>query len=653
MDSIFEKVKSAINIAEVVTNFGVQLNSSDKALCPFHKEKTPSFSIKREDNTFKCFGCGISGDSIDFTAKFNDVDLLEAAKILADIYHIDIADKALKLQKINIKNYIEKCKLNINKTDYFLKRGLLEEIIKQFSLGYDENKKSVVMPYNSKLNYYQTRNIDTKAFFKPKTEDAGTEPIFLEGMLYNIKKEVVFVVESPICALSIIQCGSCAIAICGTSGGNKLIKLLKIKPSKNILIVCLDNDEPGQKASLELGAQLAEIKIKYVIYNIADNCKDPNELLMKDPEQLKKNIEKAKKEAKKKYLSDKDSFSAAELQKTDIKDPNWLINDVLPEGLAILSAPSKAGKSWMMLQMCLAIANERDFLDFKTCKSGCLYLALEDSKGRLKDRLNKILKNEKAPENLHLSLKADPLDGGLIEQIENEINSYPEIRLVVIDTLQKVRAKFEKAESMYSSDYREMAKFKEYADKKNICILLVHHVRKMKDESDIFNSISGSNGIMGACDTIFVISKKKRGDEEATLSMTGRDIKQESFVIMFNKESYKWEVVGTEEEMEKKRKKQEYESSPIVKTIKTMIEKSPLGWKSTSTEFMNAIFDVTGQQYTDSGLGLSNSIKAIENQLYYDGIEHKAGKTGSKRYHSFIKKSRYNSANQQSIENLE
>ena len=68
------------------------------------------------------------------------------------------------------------------------------------------------------------------------------------------------------------------------------------------------------------------------------------------------------------------------------------------------------------------------------------------------------------------------------------------------------------------------------ADKHKICLLFVHHLRKMADDSDVFNMISGSTALMGATDTILILSKKKRTDENATLSVTGRDIEQNELV---------------------------------------------------------------------------------------------------------------------------
>ena len=101
MTDIFETVKSQVKIADVVEFFGVKLNSRDKGLCPFHREKTASFSVDRKNNIFTCFGCGETGDVITFVSKIKDIEPYEAAKLLAEIYHIDVQDA--KPQKPSIK----------------------------------------------------------------------------------------------------------------------------------------------------------------------------------------------------------------------------------------------------------------------------------------------------------------------------------------------------------------------------------------------------------------------------------------------------------------------------------------------------------------------------------------------------------------------
>ena len=153
-ERIFEKVKEVVRIEEVVEHFGVHLDRLGKALCPLHQEKTPSFSVKREENIFKCFGCGEGGDAIDFVAKYKGIEPIEAAKMIAEMYGIDnnpsgekyrarqVTSKEDKIHKTarvvakqSIKEYINDCIKDIGKTDYFAKRGLTKDTIAKLGLG--------------------------------------------------------------------------------------------------------------------------------------------------------------------------------------------------------------------------------------------------------------------------------------------------------------------------------------------------------------------------------------------------------------------------------------------------------------------------------------------------------------------------------------
>lgn len=646
MTDIFEKVKDQVKIADAVEAFGVKLNSRDKGLCPFHREKTPSFSIDRKNNIFTCFGCGETGDVITFASKMKEVEPLEAAKLLAEMFHIDVDDCT---KRTSIKDYLKACIRDADKTDYFQKRGLNKETVKKYCLGYDAKRNAIVLPYSSELRYYQTRSISDKKFYKPTNEEAGAEPLFNRKALWGTSKEPVFIVESPLCALSIMQCGGVSVSLCGVGGANKLVKEVKTKKPNAPLVLCLDNDEPGQKASASLEKELQAAKIPYIVFNVAGSKKDPNELLMSNPEELKTAVSAAKREVRKVYKRGVASIAASDLQTAKIDPPEWLIPDVLPQGLAILCASSKVGKSWMAMQMCLAISRGKEFLDYASNQAGCLYLALEDGIFRLKDRLNKVLDGGKAPSNFYLSIKANGLDGGLIKQLDEEFEEHPDIKLIIIDTLQKVRGSAKKDEIAYATDYRELGALKEYADNKRICIFLIHHLRKMADENDVFNMISGSNGIMGVCDTIFIIYKKKRQDENAVLFMTGRDIRQQDVVVHFDGTKYRWEMVGTAEEEERKRKKREYENNPIVKTVKDLLKQYPMGWKGTATDLIKAVYDVTGSPCIYSTAALGKEITNIETQLYYDGIEHSMKRSGSSRVHYFGKRQAYKPTYQRAI----
>lgn len=632
MTDIFEKVKARVDIVEVVELFGIKLDSKGKGLCPFHNEKTPSFSVKKRDNTWKCFGCGEGGDAIDFVVKLKGIEPLEAVKTLAEMYRIDIAEDKLKAKKFDVKAYLQKCISDVSQTDYFTKRGLSAGTVKKYCLGYDTYRKSVVIPYSSKLTYYQTRSVEDKKFFKPKTEDCGAEPLFNGDAIYK-SKDPVFVVESPICALSIMQCGAAAVALCGVGNANKLIKEIKSKKPTATLILSLDNDEPGHKASQELANLLFELGINFDVSNVSGKeCKDPNELLMKDSAQLKTNVQAAVKAAKLKYTKLTKLFSAEELQKRRIRPIQWIVRGVLPEGLAIICAPSKYGKSWMMMQLCEAVADGKPFLDFETEKCDCMYFSLEDSDRRFQDRLNKTMQGKTAPPNFYGSTECSTMQLGLFKELEELMELYPRIKLIIIDS-----GGAAKTESAYSADYREMGEFKKFAEKHGLCILLVHHMRKQMDDADIYNRINGSMGIMGAADTILMLSRKKRDDENTTLILTGRDVEDKELVVCFDKTNFQWQVIGTAEEEACRKAKSEYESNPVIKTIKALIEKSPSGWCGTSSELKVKIYEMTGSLYSGSAESVGKTISKYLDRLLSDGIEHKD--TRGKR-HCFTKKQR-------------
>ena len=149
-----------------------------------------------------------------------------------------------------------------------------------------------------------------------------------------------------------------------------------------------------------------------------------------------------------------------------------------------------------------------------------LYLCLEDSFQRIQSRLFDL--TEDAPPTLHFAVMSQQLHNGLVEQIEQFLKEHPQTRLIVIDTLQRIRTAGNDA-NPYASDYRDIGVLKALADKHRIAILLVHHLRKMNDD-DPMNMISGTTGLSGATDSNFVLRKSKRRENTATLYCTGRDI---------------------------------------------------------------------------------------------------------------------------------
>ena len=213
------------------------------------------------------------------------------------------------------------------------------------------------------------------------------------------------------------------------------------------------------------------------------------------------------------------TYTMQQLYAQPLEPVEYLADGLLALGLYILGGSPKVGKSWMALQLCLAVCGGKAFLGRATRKSEVLYLALEDGPQRLHSRALRLA--DTAPKGLHLCHRAAPIGQGLEQQIEAQLAEYPHIRLVVLDTLQKVRYVSGSGVS-YSSDYEDAGALKALADRNGICLLVIHHLRKMTDD-DPFNRLSGTNGLAGAADGTLILMRNKRQDGTATLYATGRD----------------------------------------------------------------------------------------------------------------------------------
>lgn len=324
-------------------------------------------------------------------------------------------------------------------------------------------------------------------------------------------------------------------------------------------------------------------------------------------------------------------ISAPDLQKANLPPVRFLVNGILPEGTSFISAPSKIGKSWFVLDMGLSIASGGRFMKYTTNKAGVLYLALEDSLSRLQSRMNKVLDGKPAPEQFYFTTEAPTLSDGLIEVLEEHLKQFPETKLIIIDTLQKIRGQAQGRETIYAQDYREMGMLKAFADKQGVSIFFVHHTRKMKDDDDVFNMISGTNGIMGAADTIFVMVKDKRDDSNAVLHITGRDVSQINDMVTFDKDIWKWKVIGNADEIREQRATEEFRNNPVYRTIEYAVSKSDNGWWSgKASELLELGEFVTGNAISSSPKKLGCDLRKLEDELLKRGnIKMEVSKNGS------------------------
>lgn len=324
------------------------------------------------------------------------------------------------------------------------------------------------------------------------------------------------------------------------------------------------------------------------------------------------------------------TFTAQELMEAELGETQYLVVELLPQGLGLLTSPPKYGKSWLVLDLCLAVTQGASFLGHETHACGCLYLALEDSPRRLKSRMKKLLAGRPAPAGLVFKTTAPDLSNGLLDILERHMEEYPDTGLIAIDTLQMVRGQADKTESAYQYDYREMRTLKAFADRHGVLLLLVHHLRKAGDDTDPHNRISGTNGILGAADTSLVLTKARKADATATLSVTGRDVESSDTVVEFDKDSCRWKPLGALEWVREQEALQEYQESPIVKTIKALLEQNGGKWRGSMSDLMEAGRDIAGVNLAESPRSLTGKVKDLESRLFeHDGIAHTRPKNGN------------------------
>lgn len=325
-----QRIKEAANIVDVVGDYVTlrRAGTSYKGLCPFHNEKTPSFIVTPSKNICKCFGCGGGGDSISFIMKMENLSYLDALRFLAKKFGITVVEKELtpeekeqqtlrdKMLDANqwLQDYFEKTMRETQEGrsvgyQYFVHRGLREDIIKKFHLGYspadyqaytnaalsqgiklehlvalgatvntgtrtyDKYAGRVMFPIHSisgKVVGFGARTLkadkNVAKYFNPPESEVYNKSENLYGIFYArqaiIKKQKCYVVEGYADVISMHQAGvENIVAPCGTALTTGQIRLLKrVLPSvgntladEKFVTMLYDGDSAGQHAAIKNG----------------------------------------------------------------------------------------------------------------------------------------------------------------------------------------------------------------------------------------------------------------------------------------------------------------------------------------------------------------------------------------------------------------
>ena len=257
-----------------------------------------------------------------------------------------------------------------------------------------------------------------------------------------------------------------------------------------------------------------------------------------------------------------------------------IIDGLLYPGTYLFAGAPKVGKSFLMAQLAYHVSMGLPLWGYPVHKGTVLYLALEDDHRRLQGRLYRMFGMD-GTNDLLFAIYAKQLGLGLEEQLKKFVRQHPDTKLIIIDTLQKVREVGGDKYS-YANDYEVVGKLKRLADDCGICLLLVHHTRKQQAD-DKFDMISGTNGLLGAADGAFLLQKEKRTDGSAILDVAGRDQQEQRLYLTKNRERLVWELDRTETELWVE------PPDPVLEAIAAFVTTDKPTWSGTATELVTAL----------------------------------------------------------------
>ncbi len=257
-----------------------------------------------------------------------------------------------------------------------------------------------------------------------------------------------------------------------------------------------------------------------------------------------------------------------------------LIDGLLLLGTYLLAGSPKVGKSFLISQLAYHVSLGQTLWGYPVQQGGVLYLALEDDYARLQRRMSRMFGVE-GTDDLHFAIASNQIDAGLTDQLDNFLREHPDTKLVIIDTLQKVRAAMNEAYS-YANDYEAIGKLKSFAGSRGICLLLVHHTRKQPAD-DKFDMISGTTGLLGCADGALLLRKEKRTDLNATLDVVGRDQPDQRLHLLRDEETLAWQLDHAERELWKET------IDPLLEKVAALLTEDNPSWEGRASELAVAL----------------------------------------------------------------
>jgi 5S rRNA maturation endonuclease (ribonuclease M5) len=512
-------------------------NEDIRCPLPGHDDQNASFGVLSDGQAFKCLGCNAGGDAIELHRLLSKRQSpMDAALDLAAKLRIPLVCGTATKQK-----------------------GM---IVATYEYRHADGRPN-----------FEVCRLEPKSFRQRHTDETGKVVWTAKGLpptLYRAEviattTGTIYIVEGERDVHSMELIGLAATCNAGGAG--------KWKPEhseflrgRDVVVIC-DNDQPGldhgQLVCKSLKGIAASVKI---IYHLPTG-KDATEFI----EERRKTGAKekairdeilamaakvapftAETETKEKSTTGRYTFMSGEtITATELPECRWFVDKILPEGFALLVGRSKAGKSYLALQVLAGIASGEPVLGgLATTRAGVAYLSLEDSirqvKGRYLDKLRIPI-----PGDMLMAFDLPTADrGAAIEALDELLAERTDIRVVCIDTVGMIRPPAKRGgATLYDDDVAFYSRFRDLAHKHHALILGLHHTNKLQKVGDIFDTVSGSMGTQGAADTIMILEEPPGQDGfDRILHVRGKDVDRQSIALRAV-ENYHWVVSGDAREL--------------------------------------------------------------------------------------------------------
>jgi hypothetical protein len=437
--------------------------------------------------------------------------------------------------------------------DYRDEHGvLLFQVERRADKSFDQRRPATPEDcINPKVKTYVDREGTTWA-----TGRAGVRPVLYRWPeLLAEPEKAVMIAEGEKDVETLRALGLLATCNAGGGGPKKWLPEYTAALAGRSVVIFADNDKDGRTHALETANQLAIVAASVRMIEFAELPEhgDVSDWLAQpghDRARLEQLVRETPAWGKQRREAPPRRVvipTARELLAKVLAEPKMVVDTLFPEGTTLIVGGPKVGKTLLMEHIAISVAQGGFVMGKIRVQQGRVaYLALEDSERLCQKRLQQLLHKQDCPELLHFTNAWRRMDDGGLEDLDAWLAEHRDTRLVVVDTLARVRARDDGKQGVYDRDYQALAPLTDLSHKYNIAIVIVHHTRKMASD-DLMDMISGSQALGAAVDAAIVLQRERFG-VDGVIGVMGRDIEEAKYAISWDKDLMQWRIEGNAED---------------------------------------------------------------------------------------------------------